>query len=152
MSRYLSRIRTEPIYYKVRNDFQSLVDNIPAIGKSARKVFHKVKGSLKYLLLPGVLFEELGFHYYGPLDGHNIAEMYRVFRRVKDIKEPVLIHVCTKKGRGYSPAEEKPQKYHGISPFDVETGEVKKRRTAAFPTFSARRLPNLLKNMRISQQ
>ncbi|NLX77679.1 MAG: 1-deoxy-D-xylulose-5-phosphate synthase [Clostridiaceae bacterium] len=143
MSRYLSRIRTEPIYYKVRNDFQSLVDNIPAIGKSARKVFHKVKGSLKYLLLPGVLFEELGFHYYGPLDGHNIAEMYRVFRRVKDIKEPVLIHVCTKKGRGYSPAEEKPQKYHGISPFDVETGEVKKATNGSFSNVFGKKIAEL---------
>ena len=152
MSRYLSRIRTEPIYYKVRNDFQSLVDNIPAIGKSARKVFHKVKGSLKYLLLPGVLFEELGFRYYGPLDGHNIAEMYKVMERVRNIKEPVLIHVCTKKGRGYSPAEEKPHKYHGISPFNVETGEVKKATNGSFSNVFGRRLPNLLKNMRISQQ
>jgi len=132
MSRYLSRIRTEPIYYKVRSDFRTLVDNIPAIGKSARKVLHKVKGSLKYLLLPGVLFEELGFHYYGPLDGHNISEMCKVFQRVKNMKEPVFIHVCTKKGRGYSPAEEKPQKYHGISPFDVETGEVKSKSNCSF--------------------
>jgi 1-deoxy-D-xylulose-5-phosphate synthase len=65
MSRYLSRIRTEPIYYKVRDDFQTLVEKIPAIGKSAQKVLHRVKGSLKSLLLPGILFEELGFRYYG---------------------------------------------------------------------------------------
>lgn len=143
MSRYLSRIRTEPIYYKVRNDFHTMVENIPAIGKSARKVFHKVKGSLKYLLLPGVLFEELGFHYYGPLDGHNIAEMYEVLNRVKDIKEPVLIHVCTKKGKGYSPAEEKPQKYHGISPFDVETGEVKVQSNGSFSNVFGKKLVEL---------
>jgi len=143
MSRYLSRIRTEPIYYKVRNDFQTLVDNIPAIGKSARKALHKVKGSIKYLLLPGVLFEELGFHYYGPLDGHNIPEMYRVFRKVKNIKEPVLIHVCTKKGKGYTPAEEKPQKYHGISPFDVETGEVKSESNGSFSNVFGRKIVEL---------
>ncbi|NLM09342.1 MAG: 1-deoxy-D-xylulose-5-phosphate synthase [Clostridiaceae bacterium] len=143
MSRYLSRIRTEPIYYKVRNDFQSLVDNIPAIGKSARKVFHKVKGSLKYLLLPGVLFEELGFRYYGPLDGHNIAEMYKVMERVRNIKEPVLIHVCTKKGRGYSPAEEKPHKYHGISPFNVETGEVITETNGSFSNVFGKKLVEL---------
>lgn len=143
MSRYLSRIRTEPIYYKVRNDFQTLVDNIPAIGKSARQVFHKFKGSLKYLLLPGVLFEELGFRYYGPLDGHNISEISRVLQRVKNIKEPVFIHVCTKKGRGYSPAEERPQKYHGISPFDVETGEVKKQTNGSFSNVFGKKLVEL---------
>lgn len=143
LSRYLSRIRTEPIYYKVRTDFQTLVDNIPAIGKSARKVLHKVKGSLKYLLLPGVFFEELGFHYYGPLDGHNISEMYRVFQRVKNLKEPVLIHVCTKKGRGYSPAEEKPQKYHGVSPFDVETGKVLSESNGSFSKVFGKKLVEL---------
>lgn len=143
MSRYLSRIRTEPIYYKVRNDFRTLVDNIPAIGKSARKVLHKVKGSLKYLLLPGVLFEELGFHYYGPLDGHNITEMCTVFQRVKNFKEPVLIHVCTKKGRGYTPAEEDPQKYHGISPFNIETGEVISKSNGSFSDVFGKKIVEL---------
>lgn len=100
MSRYLSRIRTEPIYFKVRDDFQTLVEKIPAIGKSAKKIFHKVKGSIKCLLLPGMLFEELGFRYYGPLDGHNIAQMQEVMRNAKGMKGPILIHVCTKKGRG----------------------------------------------------
>lgn len=148
MSRYLSRIRTEPIYYKVRNDFQTLVDNIPAIGKSARKALHKVKGSIKYLLLPGVLFEELGFHYYGPLDGHNIPEMYRVFRKVRNMKGPVLIHVCTKKGRGYTPAEEKPHKYHGISPFDAETGEVISESNGSFSSVFGTKLVEIAEKHR----
>ena len=126
MSRYLSRIRAEPIYFKVRDDFQTLVEKIPAIGKSANKIFHKVKGSIKCLLLPGMLFEELGFRYYGPLDGHNIPQMQDVMSKAKGMKGPILIHVCTTKGRGYLPAEEKPQQYHGITPFDVETGQVKK--------------------------
>lgn len=143
MSRYLSRIRTEPIYYKVRNDFQSLVDNIPAIGKSARKIFHKFKGSLKYLLLPGVLFEELGFHYYGPIDGHNISEMRDVLQKLKEMEGPILIHVCTKKGRGYTPAEEKPQKYHGISPFDIDTGKVIKKSNGSFSNVFGRKLVEL---------
>jgi len=143
MSRYLSRIRTEPIYFKVREDFQTLVEKIPAIGKSAKKVLHKVKGSLKCLLLPGVLFEELGFHYYGPLDGHNITEMQEVLNKVKNMKGPVLVHVCTKKGRGYSPAEEKPQQYHGISPFDVETGQVKKLSNGSFSNVFGEKLAQL---------
>lgn len=132
MSRYLSRIRAEPIYFKVRDDFQTLVEKIPAIGKSAKKIFHRVKGSIKCLLLPGMLFEELGFRYYGPLDGHNIAQMQEVMRNAKGMKGPILIHVCTTKGRGYQPAEEKPQQYHGITPFDVETGLVKKLNNGSF--------------------
>ncbi len=143
MSRYLSRIRTEPIYFKVRDDFQTLMEKIPAIGKSANKVLHKVKGSLKSLLLPGVLFEELGFHYYGPLDGHNIFEMQEVIQNVKSMKGPVLIHVCTKKGRGYTPAEEKPQQYHGISPFDVKTGQVKKLSNGSFSNVFGSKLVEL---------
>lgn len=143
MSRYLSRIRTEPIYFKVREDFQTLVEKIPAIGKSAKKVLHKVKGSLKCLLLPGVLFEELGFHYYGPLDGHNITEMQEVLKKVKNMRGPVLVHVCTKKGRGYSPAEEKPQQYHGISPFDVKTGQVKKLSNGSFSNVFGAKLAQL---------
>lgn len=143
MSRYLSRIRTEPIYFKVRDDFQTLVEKIPAIGKSANKVLHRVKGSLKCLLLPGVLFEELGFRYYGPLDGHNIAEMQEVMNKVKNMKGPVLIHVCTRKGRGYSPAEEKPQQYHGVSPFDAETGQVKKPGNGSFSNVFGAKLTQL---------
>ncbi|HZK27884.1 MAG TPA: 1-deoxy-D-xylulose-5-phosphate synthase, partial [Thermoclostridium sp.] len=143
MSRYLSRIRTEPIYYKVRNDFQAMIDNIPAIGKSARKIFHKFKGTLKYLLLPGVLFEELGFHYYGPLDGHNISEMCDVLQKLKEMKGPILVHVCTKKGRGYTPAEERPQKYHGISPFDIDTGKVKNKNNGSFSNVFGRKLMEL---------
>ncbi|MDD4297544.1 MAG: 1-deoxy-D-xylulose-5-phosphate synthase [Ruminiclostridium sp.] len=143
MSRYLSRIRTEPIYFKVRDDFQTLVEKIPAIGKSAKKVLHRVKGSLKSLLLPGILFEELGFRYYGPIDGHNISEMQEVMKKVKGMRGPIMIHVCTTKGRGYTPAEEKPQKYHGISPFDVETGQVKKMSNGSFSNVFGNKLTEL---------
>ncbi len=148
MSRYLSRIRTEPIYFKVRDDFQTLVEKIPAIGKSAQKVLHKVKGSLKCLLLPGVLFEELGFRYYGPLNGHDISEIQEVMQKVKNMKGPVLVHVCTKKGRGYTPAEEKPHRYHGISPFDVETGQVKKRSNGSFSNVFGVKLTELASQQR----
>lgn len=150
MSRYLSRIRTEPIYFKVRDDFQTLVEKIPAIGKSANKIFHKVKGSIKCLLLPGMLFEELGFRYYGPLDGHNIAQMQEVMSKAKSMKGPILIHVCTTKGRGYQPAEEKPQQYHGVSPFDVETGQAKKLSNGSFSNVFGCKLVELAgKNDRI---
>jgi len=143
MSRYLSRIRTEPIYYKVRDDFQTLVEKIPAIGKSAQKMLHRVKGSLKSLLLPGILFEELGFRYYGPLNGHNITEMQEILKKVKNMKGPVLVHVCTVKGKGYTPAEEKPQQYHGISPFDVKTGQVKELTNESFSNVFGAKLAEL---------
>ena len=150
MSRYLSRIRTEPIYFKVRDDFQTLMEKIPAIGKSANKVLHRVKGSIKCLLLPGMLFEELGFRYYGPLDGHNIPQMQEVMKKVKSMKGPVLIHVSTKKGCGYTPAEEKPQQYHGITPFDVETGKVKKLSNGSFSNVFGHKLVDLAnKNKKI---
>lgn len=143
MSRYLSRIRAEPIYFKVRDDFQTLVQKIPAIGNSANKALHRVKGSIKCLLLPGMLFEELGFRYYGPLDGHNISQMQEVMRNAKSMKGPILIHVCTTKGRGYPPAEEKPQKYHGVTPFDVETGQVKIQTNGSFSNVFGRKLVEL---------
>lgn len=145
MSRYLSRIRTEPIYFKVRDDFQTLMEKIPAIGNSASKVLNKVKGSIKSLLLPGMLFEELGFRYYGPIDGHNISEMQEVLKKVKGMRGPVMVHVCTTKGRGYTPAEEKPQVYHGISPFDVETGQVKKLSNGSFSNVFGRKITELAK-------
>ena len=124
MSRYLSKIRTQPIYYKAKEDFDFILNRIPAIGKSASRVLDRAKGTIKYMIMPGVIFEELGFKYLGPIDGHNIAELNKVFARARNLKGPVLIHVCTQKGKGYTFAEEKPQEFHGISPFEIETGEV----------------------------
>lgn len=125
MSRYLSKIRTQPIYYKAKEDFDIILNKIPAIGKSAAKAIDAAKGTIKYLLMPGVIFEELGFKYLGPIDGHDIYELIKVFSSARLLKGPVLIHVCTQKGKGYSFAEEKPHEFHGISPFEIETGEVK---------------------------
>ncbi|MCX7747509.1 MAG: 1-deoxy-D-xylulose-5-phosphate synthase [Clostridia bacterium] len=124
LSRYLSKIRTEPFYFKAKEDIDIILNKIPAIGKSAAKALHRVKGTIKYVIMPGVIFEELGFKYFGPIDGHNFNELNRVLASAKSIKGPVLLHVCTQKGRGYMHAEEKPHLFHGISPFEIETGEV----------------------------
>lgn len=124
LSRYLSKIRTEPFYFRVKEDIDLILNKIPAIGKSAAKALDMAKGTIKYMIMPGMIFEELGFKYLGPIDGHNIAELNKVLSRAKTIKGPVFIHVCTQKGKGYSFAEEKPHDYHGISPFEIETGEV----------------------------
>ena len=93
-----------------------------------------MKDSLKYLLVPGVLFEEFGFKYYGPINGHDLPALMAVLENVKGINHPVLIHVETKKGKGYAPAEKNPDLFHGVSPFHIETGELKKKST--LPTYT----------------
>lgn len=133
ISRYLSKIRTQPIYFKAKDDFNSFLNSIPAIGKGAARALDRAKGTIKYIVMPGMIFEELGLKYLGPIDGHNITELINVFTRAKRVKGPVLIHVCTQKGRGYRFAENKAQEFHSISPFEIETGELK---TNNGPTFS----------------
>jgi 1-deoxy-D-xylulose-5-phosphate synthase len=125
LSKYLGKIRTEPFYFKVKEDIDIMLNKIPAIGKSAAKALGMVKGSIKYMIVPGIIFEELGFKYLGPVDGHNITEIEKLLTISKTIKGPVLIHVCTQKGKGYTYAEENPDVFHGIAPFEIETGEVK---------------------------
>jgi len=124
LSKYLGKIRTEPFYFKVKEDLDIILNKIPAIGKSAAKALGKVKGSVKYMIMPGILFEELGFKYFGPIDGHDLVELNEVLTRAKAMKGPILLHVCTQKGKGYTFAEESPHLFHGISPFEIETGEV----------------------------
>lgn len=124
LSSYLSKIRTEPFYFKVKEDIDLILNKIPAIGKSATKVLDVAKGTIKYAIMPGMIFEELGFKYIGPIDGHNLNELIKVFSRARLFKGPVLIHVYTQKGKGYTYAEESPRRFHGISPFKVETGEL----------------------------
>lgn len=125
LSCYLSKIRTEPIYFKVKEDLDIILNKIPAIGKSAVKALSRVKGTIKYAIMPGVIFEELGFKYLGPIDGHDMNELCHVLSRAKNTKGPVFIHICTQKGKGYSFAEQKPHQFHSVSPFEIETGETK---------------------------
>lgn len=127
MSSYLSRLRADPFYTKRKKDIEYLLKKVPAIGPSVAKAAERVKGSLKYLLVPGILFEELGFTYLGPIDGHNISELIKVLYKAKTLQGPVLLHILTQKGKGYAPAEQNPAVFHGVGSFDLETGEVKKK-------------------------
>ncbi len=129
MSNYLNKIRTDFHYNKVKDDIEYILNKIPAIGEKLARTAERVKDSLKYLLVKGVLFEELGFTYLGPIDGHDIHELLNYFKMTQDFKGPLLLHVITKKGKGYVPAEEHADKYHGISPYKVESGEVIKNIT-----------------------
>ncbi len=132
LSVYLSRMRTEPAYFKFKKDFETMLKKIPGIGIHMKNMIEKLKHSLKYLLVPGMLFEDLGFTYLGPIDGHDIDKLKEVLKRSKKIKGPVLIHVVTKKGKGYELAEKEPDKFHGIGVFDVDTGELLGKRKTTY--------------------
>jgi len=121
LSSYLSRLRLDPTYNKLREEFEEVLRRIPGLGE--RLVFwgEHFKESVKQFFVPGMLFEELGFKYIGPLDGHNIERVATAVTLAKQVKGPVLIHTLTKKGKGYPPAEEGPEKFHGISPKTKKT-------------------------------
>lgn len=127
LAAYLSRLRTDPTYSKIKEDVETLMKRIPAIGDTVYKSLGRVKDMLKYLLVPGMLFEELGFTYLGPIDGHNINLLRQVLFSARKLKGPILIHVLTKKGKGYEIAEQNPDKFHGIGPFEIKTGNLLKK-------------------------
>jgi len=128
LSNYLSKLRTEPAYFKMKSKIEAILNRIPVIGGSMFRGAERLRDWMKYLLVPGVIFEELGFKYFGPIDGHDIRKLEDVIRRAKTYNGyPVLIHVVTVKGKGYSIAENKPDIYHGISPFFIENGELKSK-------------------------
>lgn len=115
-SEYLTRLRTDRTIYRARSDMEALLSRIPAIGTPMVKVAERLTDTLRQLLVPGALFEELGFSYYGPIDGHNIPLLQRVLREAIARKKPVVIHVSTEKGRGYKPAEQDPSRLHAMKP------------------------------------
>jgi 1-deoxy-D-xylulose-5-phosphate synthase len=122
MSAYLGRIRSDPKYSRLKKDFEQFVNRIPFIGKSLVDTAERIKGGLKYVIMPGMIFEELGFTYFGPVDGHNIAAIKNVLQQADKMSGPVLVHVVTEKGKGYHFAEKSPEIYHGIGPFDLNNG------------------------------
>ena len=136
MSEYLSRIRIAPQYARAKRDMGSLLMSIPHIGDKVYKTASHLKDGVRSVLVPGSLFEEMGFHYIGPLDGHNIALMEEVFKSAKEMEGPVLIHIHTVKGKGYQPAEQAPEKFHGVGCFDPSTGKSAKKAGCA-PSYTS---------------
>ena len=128
MSAYLSQMRIVPQYNRAKRDVENLIRSIPHIGGKMLRTANSIKDGVRSALVPGGFFEELGFQYVGPLDGHNIQQLREVFVRVKEISGPVLLHVHTKKGKGYAPAETAPEKFHGIGKFDELTGTVEPKK------------------------
>ena len=123
MSDYLAKLRTADFYTDLKKGVTNVLHNVPVVGDPVIERIRKTKSSLKQLIVPGMFFEDMGITYLGPIQGHNIPTMVRAFKEARKIEGPVLLHVITKKGKGYGPAEEKPEKFHGIGPFRVETGE-----------------------------
>ncbi len=123
ISTYLSQLRGVPGYARVKREVQDLVEKMP-LGKSINKSMDRFKEGIKSMLLPDMLFENMGLTYLGPVDGHNIKEMSKVFKVAKEIKGPKLVHVITKKGKGYQNSELKPEQFHGTPPFHPENGKV----------------------------
>ena len=123
MSRHLAKMRTARSYQGFKRGFSKVLKHIPLIGKWMSDRFERLKNRIKYFILPNVLFEELGFTYLGPINGHDIEALTEVFEHAKGLGKPVVVHVITKKGKGYEPAERNPEKFHGIGKFDEATGE-----------------------------
>jgi 1-deoxy-D-xylulose-5-phosphate synthase len=136
LSSYLNRLMTGQFVNRFRDEMKDFLETIPSIGKSALRFAKKAEESLKGLLMPGLLFEELGMKYIGPMDGHRLDRLIENFQNIKKLSGPFLIHVITKKGKGYEPAEKNPALFHSVPPFNVETGEIKKAPASSLPTYT----------------
>ncbi len=129
VSNHLSKLVSTPVYYKFKEELWEFLGKLPSekLSRRARELAKKLKEGLKNLAIPTILFEEFGFEYIGPLHGHDIKVLVETFKKVKKARGPILIHVLTKKGKGYKPAEEKTELFHGLGPFDKKTGEPIKK-------------------------
>ena len=126
LNNFLGKLRSKKLYTRTNKLIKKQISTIPIIGKATVKVIQRIKRSIKQLVIHKMFFEDIGFTYLGPVDGHNIEKLESILTLSKQIDGPVLIHVLTKKGKGYKYAEENPDKFHAIAPFNIETGELKK--------------------------
>jgi len=126
MHNYLSKIRSDKHYLKMKEEAEHLIKRIPAIGGKLAKMGERIKDCLKYMLVSGVIFEELGFTYCGPVDGHNLELLMETLKQASKVQGPVLVHVITVKGKGYPPAEADSHTWHGLGPYKMESGKVVK--------------------------
>jgi 1-deoxy-D-xylulose-5-phosphate synthase len=131
LSTFLSRTITSEFVHKIKKDLEGFLESLDGLGRGVLQVAKRAEESLKGLFTPGMLFEAFGFEYVGPIDGHNIELLLKTLENVKRFDDAVLIHVLTKKGKGYAPAEANPSLFHGVGPFDVATGKVLKGKGGA---------------------
>ncbi|MBR3787285.1 MAG: 1-deoxy-D-xylulose-5-phosphate synthase [Firmicutes bacterium] len=132
--KYLSKLRGSGKYVSIKSQIKKNVLKVPVIGEGVVAGMKHARDSIKYAMIDGIMFEELGFKYFGPIDGHDIQELCETLELAKNYHKPVFIHVMTKKGKGYSKAEERPDMFHGIGPFDMDTGLPLKK--SSLPSYS----------------
>lgn len=134
MSRYLSSVRTKEGYAELKKGVEKTLSSIPVVGPGLSRGIYTVKNGIKHLLVPGMLFEDMGITYLGPVDGHDVKAMVQVFKEAKRVRHAVLVHVITKKGKGYAPAEQNPARFHGVDAFDIATGKSLKEKV--YPSYT----------------
>lgn len=146
ISQFLTKMRTRKFYKKSNNSIRKALEKAPKIGTPIIRLARRVKYSLKQLFLPNMFFEDLGFKYLGPVDGHDIERIEWILKLAKKEQDPVLVHVITKKGKGYKPAEENPDKFHATGSFEIETGKPKKEKKKDYSAVFGEKLVELAKN------
>ncbi len=123
--RYLNGLRTAEAYVGVKKGVEDTLLKIPVQGEKIVNQMKKTKSGIKQLIVPGMFFEDMGITYLGPVDGHDVKKLYKALNEAKRVDHAVLVHVLTKKGKGYEPAERNPARFHGTGPFDIETGAAR---------------------------
>ena len=146
ISKLLGKIRTKKIYTKANENVKNRISKIPGLGKKIVGFTSKVKNSIKQLFIPRMYFEDIGYTYLGPVDGNNIEDVETILKQSKTCKGPVLVHIVTKKGKGYKPAEKNPSKFHGTSPFNVKSGNLVKAKQTDYSKVFGNKLVELAKN------
>ncbi|OFW60150.1 MAG: 1-deoxy-D-xylulose-5-phosphate synthase [Actinobacteria bacterium RBG_19FT_COMBO_54_7] len=146
MSAYLSQLRLNPRYMRMKGEIKEIVESVPFVGAPTDRLIHSFKERLKNFLIPEFIFEELGIQYVGIVDGHDIEGMERDLRLAEMAQGPILIHVITSKGKGYPPAERDPDVFHGIGPFDIESGEAASEGNPSFTTVFGRVLCDMARS------
>ena len=145
LNKFLGKLRTKKLYTRTNNLLKKQISSIPLVGKPTVTAVQRIKRSIKQLVIHKMFFEDIGFTYLGPVDGHNIEKLESILELSKQVNGPVLIHVLTKKGKGYKFAEENPDRFHATSPFDIETGEPKKTKGKDYSKVFGEKLIELAK-------
>lgn len=136
MSKYLTKLRTASQYTALKDNIENALNKMPYIGENVIDKIRRSKSSLKHLVIPGMFFEDMGLTYIGPVDGHNVNQLVKTFENAVNLDKPVIIHVKTKKGKGYRLAEENPCFFHGVEPFDIRSGKLRKKPEAGAVTYT----------------